>query len=92
MVFLCFLSGTSSDPEHSPCYSTVFALNGVDWEPGPYADTIPHLVFVAFQMMYWLIWTYPSMERMHIRHSMDLTDKSPFPVNVNYGVKEKINM
>ena len=28
-----------------------FALNGVGWEPGPYADTIPHLVFVAFQMM-----------------------------------------
>ena len=69
-----------------------FALNGVGWEPGPYADTIPHLVFVAFQMMYWLIWTYPSMERMHIRHSMDLTDKSPFLVNVNAGVKEKINM
>ena len=29
-----------------------FALNGVGWEPGPYADTIPHLVFVAFQMMF----------------------------------------
>ena len=28
-----------------------FSLNGVGWEPGPYADTIPHLVFVAFQMM-----------------------------------------
>lgn len=28
-----------------------FALNGVGWEPGPYADTIPHLVFAAFQMM-----------------------------------------
>lgn len=32
-----------------------FALNGVDWEPGPYADTIPHLVFVAFQMMFAMI-------------------------------------
>ena len=30
------------------------------------------------------------MERMHIRHLMDLTDKSPFPVNVNDGVKEEI--
>ena len=32
-----------------------FALNGVGWEPGPYADTIPHLVFVAFQMMFVMI-------------------------------------
>lgn len=32
-----------------------FALNGVGWEPGPYADTIPHLVFVAFQMMFSMI-------------------------------------
>lgn len=32
-----------------------FALNGVGWEPGPYADTIPHLVFVAFQMMFTMI-------------------------------------
>ena len=32
-----------------------FALNGVSWEPGPYADTIPHLVFVAFQMMFAMI-------------------------------------
>lgn len=32
-----------------------FALNGVGWEPGPYADTIPHLVFVAFQMMFAMI-------------------------------------
>ena len=31
------------------------ALNGVGWEPGPYADTIPHLVFVAFQMMFAMI-------------------------------------
>ena len=30
-----------------------FALNGVGWEPGPYADT--HLVFVAFQMMFAMI-------------------------------------
>lgn len=29
-----------------------FAMNGVGWEPGPYADTIPHLVFAAFQMMF----------------------------------------
>lgn len=34
-----------------------FALNGVGWEPGPYADTIPHLVFVAFQMMFAMITT-----------------------------------
>ena len=32
-----------------------FALNGVGWEPGPYADTIPHLVFVAFQMIFAMI-------------------------------------
>ena len=32
-----------------------FALNGVGWEPGPYADTIPHLGFVAFQMMFAMI-------------------------------------
>ena len=32
-----------------------FALNGVGWEPGPYADTIPHLVFVAFHMMFAMI-------------------------------------
>lgn len=32
-----------------------FALNGVGWEPGSYADTIPHLVFVAFQMMFAMI-------------------------------------
>lgn len=32
-----------------------FALNGVGWEPGPYADTIPHQVFVAFQMMFAMI-------------------------------------
>ena len=32
-----------------------FARNGVGWEPGPYADTIPHLVFVAFQMMFAMI-------------------------------------
>ena len=32
-----------------------FALNGVSWEPGPYADTIPHLVFVTFQMMFAMI-------------------------------------
>lgn len=32
-----------------------FALNGIGWEPGPYADTIPHLVFVAFQMMFAMI-------------------------------------
>ena len=32
-----------------------FALNGVGWEPGPYADTIPHLVFVAVQMMFAMI-------------------------------------
>ena len=32
-----------------------FALNGVGWEPGPYADAIPHLVFVAFQMMFAMI-------------------------------------
>ena len=32
-----------------------FSLNGVGWEPGPYADPIPHLVFVAFQMMFAMI-------------------------------------
>ncbi len=32
-----------------------FAMNGVGWEPGPYADPIPHLVFAAFQMMFAMI-------------------------------------
>ena len=32
-----------------------FAMNGVGWEPGPYADTIPHLVYAAFQMMFAMI-------------------------------------
>ena len=32
-----------------------FAMNGVGWGPGPYADTIPHLVFAAFQMMFAMI-------------------------------------
>ena len=32
-----------------------FAMNGVGWDPGPYADTIPHLVFAAFQMMFAMI-------------------------------------
>ena len=32
-----------------------FAMNGVGWEPGPYADTIPHLVFAVFQMMFAMI-------------------------------------
>lgn len=32
-----------------------FALNGVGWEPGPYADSIPNLVFAAFQMMFAMI-------------------------------------
>lgn len=31
------------------------ALNGVGWEAGPYADTIQHLVFCAFQMMFAMI-------------------------------------
>lgn len=32
-----------------------FALNGVGMEPGPYADSIPHYVFTAFQMMFAMI-------------------------------------
>ena len=32
-----------------------FAMDSVGWEPGPYADTIPHLVFAAFQMMFAMI-------------------------------------
>ena len=30
-------------------------FNDVGWEAGPYADTIPHLVFAAFQMMFSMI-------------------------------------
>ena len=30
-------------------------LNDVGWEAGPYADTIPHLVFAAFQIMFAMI-------------------------------------
>ena len=33
--------------------ATVCVANG--WEAGPYADTIPHLVFAAFQMMFAMI-------------------------------------
>lgn len=29
-----------------------FALNGVGTAPGPYSDSIPHLVFCAFQLMF----------------------------------------
>lgn len=32
-----------------------FGLNGVGMQPGAYADTIPHLVFCAFQMMFAMI-------------------------------------
>jgi len=32
-----------------------FCLNGVGQDAGPYSETIPHLVFVAFQMMFALI-------------------------------------
>ena len=32
-----------------------FGLNGVGMEAGPYADSIPHLVFCAFQMMFAMI-------------------------------------
>ena len=32
-----------------------FGLEGVGMEAGPYADTIPHLVFCAFQMMFAMI-------------------------------------
>lgn len=31
------------------------ALNGVGWDAGPYADSIPHLVYCAFQMMFAMI-------------------------------------
>ena len=30
-------------------------LNDIGWDAGPYADTIPHLVFAAFQMMFAMI-------------------------------------
>lgn len=32
-----------------------FGFNGVGMKPGPYADTIPNLVFAAFQMMFAMI-------------------------------------
>lgn len=32
-----------------------FGLNDVGWEPGMYADNIPHLVFCGFQMMFAMI-------------------------------------
>lgn len=32
-----------------------FFLNGIGWEPGAYADSIPALLFVAFQMMFAMI-------------------------------------
>lgn len=30
-------------------------LNGVNWQAGPYADSIPHLIYCAFQMMFAVI-------------------------------------
>ena len=30
-------------------------FNGVGWEAGPYSDTIPHLVYAGFQMMFAMI-------------------------------------
>ena len=30
-------------------------LNGVGWDAGPYSDSIPHLVYCAFQMMFAMI-------------------------------------
>ncbi|MCC2256190.1 ammonium transporter [Ruminococcus sp. CLA-AA-H200] len=30
-------------------------LNGVGWEAGPYSDTLPHLVYAGFQMMFAMI-------------------------------------
>ena len=36
-----------------------FGLNGVGMEAGPYADSIPHLVFCAFQMMFAMITLVP---------------------------------
>lgn len=32
-----------------------FGLNGVGWEAGPYSDSIPHLVYAGFQMMFAII-------------------------------------
>ena len=32
-----------------------FGLNGVGWDAGPYADSIPNLVFCGFQMMFAII-------------------------------------
>ena len=31
------------------------AFNGVGWDAGPYSDTIPHLVYAGFQMMFAMI-------------------------------------
>ena len=31
------------------------ALNGVGWDAGPYSDSIPHLVYAGFQMMFAMI-------------------------------------
>ena len=40
-------------------------LNGIDMnEAGPYAQTIPHLVFVAFQMMFAMI--TPALITVHL--------------------------
>ena len=32
-----------------------FGLNGIGMEAGPYADNLPHLVYIAFQMMFAMI-------------------------------------
>ena len=31
------------------------AFSGVGWDAGPYSDTIPHLVYAGFQMMFAMI-------------------------------------
>ena len=49
-----------------------FAFQGVGADPGPYADTIPHLVFAGFQMMFAVITpaliTGAVVGRMRLRH------------------------
>lgn len=58
-VFMWALFGYSLafGTDHSGVIGSLewLGLNGVGWEAGPYSDSIPHLVYAAFQMMFAMI-------------------------------------
>ena len=54
LLWTMFGYSLSFGGNHAGIFRWAF-LNDVGWEAGPYADTIPHLVFAAFQMMFAMI-------------------------------------